>query len=80
MKITDVRPFIVSAQNDNWVFVKVYTDEGITGVGECSLETREQTVSAAVLELKRTVVNTDPFDSEKLFYLGFKKLFINTFI
>ena len=69
MKITDVRPFIVSAQNDNWVYVKVYTDEGFTGVGECSLETREQTVAAAVLELRRTLVGMDPLETEKIFYL-----------
>ena len=50
LKITDIKSFIVSAHNDNWVYVKVYSDEGITGAGECSLETREQTVSAAVLK------------------------------
>ena len=72
MKITDVKPFIVSAHNDNWVYVKVYTDEGITGVGECSLETREQTVAAAVRELNRYLVGKDPFDTEKLFYLCFR--------
>ena len=72
MKITDIRPFIVQAHHDNWVYVKVYTDEGITGVGECSLETREQTVSAAVLELRRGLVGKDPLDTEKLFYLSFR--------
>ncbi len=72
MKITDIKPFIVQAHNDNWVYVKVYTDEGITGVGECSLETREQTVSAAVLELKRSLVGQDPLDIERLFYLCFR--------
>lgn len=72
MKITDIKPFIVTAHNDNWVYIKVYTDEGITGVGECSLETREQTVSTAVLELKRHIVGADPFDTEKLFYLCFR--------
>lgn len=72
MKITDVKPYIVTAHNDNWVYVKVYTDEGITGVGECSLETREQTVMAAVLELKRYVIGMDPFETEKIFYLCFR--------
>ena len=37
MKITDIKPFIVTAHNDNWVYIKVYTDEGITGVGECDI-------------------------------------------
>lgn len=72
MKITDIKAFIVSAHNDNWVYVKVYTDENITGVGECSLETRERTVSAAVGELKNYLVGKDPFDIEKLFYLCFR--------
>ncbi len=72
MKITDIKPFIVTANNDNWVYIKVYTDEGITGVGECSLETREQTVATAVLELKKSVVGCDPLDTERLFYLSFR--------
>ncbi len=72
MKITDIKPFIVTANNDNWVYVKVYTDEGITGVGECSLETREQTVAAAVLDLKKNVLGCDPMDTELLFYRTFR--------
>jgi len=72
LKITDIKPFIVQAHNDNWVFIKVYTDEGITGVGECSLETREETVVAAVLELKRHLLGKDPMETEKNFYLCFR--------
>lgn len=72
MKITDIRPYIVTAHNDNWVYIKVETDEGVTGVGECSLETREQTVRAAVLELKRYMLGKDPMESEKLFYMLFR--------
>jgi galactonate dehydratase len=68
MKITDIKSYIVSAHNDNWVYVKVFTDEGVTGVGECSLETREQTVVAALGELKRHLIGKDPLDTEKLFY------------
>lgn len=72
MKITDIKTFIVSAKKDNWVYVKVYTDEGIHGVGECSLESREQTVATAVLELKRHLVGSDPMEIEKNFYLCFR--------
>lgn len=72
MKITDIKPYIVQAHNDNWVYVKVFTDEGITGVGECSLETREQTVVAAVNELKRYLIGKDPMETEKNFYLCFR--------
>ena len=34
MKVTDVKTFAVDCFRTNWVFVKVYTDEGIDGVGE----------------------------------------------
>ena len=34
---TDVKTFVVDCFRTNWVFVKVYTDEGITGVGEGTL-------------------------------------------
>ena len=33
MKVTDVKAFVVDCFRTNWVFVKVYTDEGIDGVG-----------------------------------------------
>ena len=31
MKITDTKTFVVDCFRTNWVFVKVYTDEGIDG-------------------------------------------------
>ena len=36
MKITDIKTFIVDAGWRPWMFVKVQTDEGIVGWGECS--------------------------------------------
>ena len=36
MKITNVEPFAVDAGWIPWVFVKVESDEGITGYGEVS--------------------------------------------
>ena len=36
MKITEVRTFLVGNPWKNWVFVKVHTDEGLTGLGEAS--------------------------------------------
>ena len=38
MKIIDVKTFVVDCFRTNWSFVKVYTDEGIDGVGEATLE------------------------------------------
>src|SRR3546814_3559615 len=48
----------------NWLFVKIYTDEGITGVGECSGWPR--VVETAVLDLKSVLVGEDPAHIERL--------------
>ena len=37
MKVTDIKPFVVDCFRTNWVFIKVYTDEGIDGVGEATI-------------------------------------------
>lgn len=75
MKITDVKTFVVNALWRNWVFVKVYTDEGISGLGEATLEGKELTVVAAIKELKGYVIGKDPFNVEdiwqKMSYGGF---------
>ena len=48
MKITDIKTFVVDCFRTNWVFVKVYTDEGITGVGESTLEYKEHALCGAM--------------------------------
>ena len=65
MKITDVRTYIVGNAWKNWVFTRVDTDEGLHGIGECTLNGFAKTVEAAVHELKRFVIGQDPFDVEQ---------------
>ena len=48
MKVTDIKTFVVDCFRTNWVFVKVYTDEGITGVGEGTLEYKEKALEGAI--------------------------------
>ena len=36
MKITKIEPLLCDSAWGVWVFIKVQTDEGITGWGECS--------------------------------------------
>lgn len=64
MKITDLKTFVVYAFRCNWVFVKLYTDAGICGVGEGTVEGREPTVASAIEELGRYLVGQDPFAIE----------------
>ena len=48
MKITSVRTFVVDCFRTNWAFVKVETDEGVSGVGEATLEYKEMALEGAV--------------------------------
>lgn len=68
MKITAIKTFICHAYRTNWVFVKVLTDEGLHGVGEATLEYREQTVAQAIRELERTLVGLDPHNIEAIWH------------
>ena len=45
MKVTEVKTFLVHAVRQNWLFVKVTTDTGLTGWGEASVEAQENAVA-----------------------------------
>ena len=65
MKVTDIKCFAVDCFRTNWVFVKVYTDEGIDGVGEATLEYKEKALIGAVEHIKEYLVGKNPLDIEK---------------
>ncbi|MBN2404006.1 MAG: mandelate racemase/muconate lactonizing enzyme family protein, partial [Coriobacteriia bacterium] len=60
MKIVDVEAFVFDAGWQSWTFVKVSTDEGITGWGECSVPRGPFAVAGAVEDIKNILVGTDP--------------------
>ncbi len=68
MKVTDVKAFVVDCFRTNWVFVKVYTDEGIDGVGEATLEYKEKALLGAFEHIKEYLVGEDPRAIEKHFH------------
>lgn len=65
MKVTDIKIFTVDCFRTNWVFVKVYTDEGIDGVGEATLEYEEEALWGAVSHIKEHLTGKNPLDIEK---------------
>ena len=65
MKVTDIKTFVVDCYRTNWVFIKVYTDEGINGVGEATLEYKEKALLGAVEHIKEYLVGDDPRDIER---------------
>jgi len=83
VKITDIKTFLMMAGSPaskestswsarNWCFVKVYTDEGITGLGEGSGWPR--VVETAINDLKPIVIGEDPMNIERIW----QKMLVST--
>ncbi len=72
MKITDIKAFTVDCFRTNWVFVKVYTDEGITGVGEGTLEYKEKAFLGALEHIKESLIGQNPLDIERHWYYTYR--------
>lgn len=68
MKVTDIKVFPVDCFRTNWVFVKVYTDGGLTGVGEATLEYKEHALIGAVDHIRSYLVGQNPLDIEKHYH------------
>ncbi len=68
MKITDIKAFVVDCFRTNWVFVKIYTDEGISGIGEGTLEYKEKAFLGALEHIKEAIVGQNPLNIEKIWH------------
>jgi len=68
MKITKIESFLCNAGLRNYLFLRLHTDTGLTGIGEASLEWQEDTVRTLVHEFleNRYVLGVHPFDIESL--------------
>lgn len=60
MKITEIETFAVGAGWKNWLFVRLHTDAGISGLGEGTLNGFIRTTEAAIRELEHFVIGEDP--------------------
>ena len=75
MKITDFKTYSVYANYRNWVFIKMFTDEGIYGVGEATIEWKTNAVLGALEDLRPYVIGTDPRRFEQHFFECFRQLY-----
>ena len=68
-RITKVTTYVVGARWRNFVFAHVETDEGISGIGEGSLEYQPKAVEAAIQQLTaRYAIGRSAFATEKLWH------------
>ena len=69
MKITDVEVLRMRAgtePNNNWLFVRIHTDEGIRGVGEGSLQYKDVALQAEIENFATYLRGKDPFQIEHI--------------
>lgn len=67
MRITAVEPLVLGTSWRNLIFLKVKTDEGLVGIGECTLQNREEGVLGYLPgAVRRHVLGSDPFNVEDL--------------
>jgi len=64
LKVTDVQTFLVNpGSQKNWLFIKVDTDEGISGWGEAyTIWDREIVIECYVQQIKRYLIGRNPFN------------------
>ncbi len=75
MKITDVQACVIGRQEEHsggsvWTFVRIYTDEGIVGTGECNSGGPGYSgfaTKAAILNMKQWLIGEDPFNINRLY-------------
>ena len=66
MKITKIDTYVVAMPWKNWLFVEVHTDEGVTGIGEATVNAFARTVEAAIRELECLIIGKDPFQPRRI--------------
>jgi galactonate dehydratase len=67
VQITAVEPLVLGTSWRNLIFLKVKTDEGLVGIGEATLQNREEGVLGYLQgAVRRHVLGSDPFNIEDL--------------
>ena len=75
MRITGIKTFPYRAGWRDWVLLKVYTDEGIDGVGECGLGVYEHAVVDIVEDMGQFLTGWDPTKIELIWHTLFRNCY-----
>lgn len=74
LKVTDLKTYVLKTGH---TFVEIFTDGGITGIGECSPMIHGSAFAALIdKSIRRHVIGANPFDVEKIwrsaYFAGYK--------
>lgn len=68
MKITNIQTFVTNCYRTNFDFIKIETDEGIYGVGEGTLEYKDNALIGAVKDITGVLIGKNPLNIEDIVY------------
>lgn len=68
MKISEIHTYVVDGGWRPWIFVKIQTDDGITGYGECSDSKNPYGIIGTIKDLKPILIGEDPRAYEMRFW------------
>ena len=73
MQITDIKTFLVNpGSSKNWLFVKIETDGGLHGWGECYTQLdRDKVIEIHVMQLARYLKGRSPFDIKHFTFMAY---------
>ena len=74
MKITNIKPILCDGGWTPYIFVKVETDEGISGYGECTERHSAGAIVGCVNDLEPILKGKDPRTVEKLYFEMYRHL------
>src|SRR5215212_2379418 len=72
MRITDVSTFQVPDAGGTAMLVVVDTDEGVSGIGEVGIRSRQEAVAGALADLRPLLRGADALRTEHLWQLLFR--------
>ncbi|PZC42000.1 MAG: galactonate dehydratase [Chloroflexi bacterium] len=76
MRITEITPYPIRDEDgQTYLIVRVDTDAGIHGLGEVGIKVWGESVIAALHHLSELVVGADPWETERLWQLMFRRAF-----
>ena len=79
MKVTDIKVHLVRSNRNTvipspWIFVQVFTDEGVVGLGDATNWPGGTIIKQSIEELSRFVIGEDPFNIEYIYHLLYHAL------